>query len=274
MIALYTVSILITPMTSSHPTSVSDLPLGNGVQALASSRHGLIALEKPAGLMSHPNCQGRHDRCLLAAEYDYEKEVYFWKAGDAIHHVWLLNRLDSPTSGVILLALNETLVPVIRQLFVSHKVQKTYHALVKNTPLPSAGCWKDTLKQDAYKGAKVSKSESEHFARTHYQVISESSGDLPVSLVKLMPVTGRTHQLRIQCHYHRHPIVGDRTHGDFTFNRKVSSATGQKRMMLHASEIALSYHFQGRKYNFHANSELPEPFTELMDINLKRGARN
>lgn len=232
---------------------------------LVSRRHGLVALEKPVGMLSHPNRQGSYDRCLLAADYDYEKEVYVWRAGDVIHRVWLLNRLDSPTSGIILLALNETIVPIIQRLFVSHRVQKTYHALVKNAPLPGIGCWKDILKQDAYKRAKVSKSESERFARTHYQVISKSSGNLPISLVKLMPVTGRTHQLRIQCHYHRHPIVGDRTHGDFTFNRKVSSATGQKRMMLHSSEIALSYHFQGREYGFHAKSELPEPFTELIE---------
>ena len=258
-------------MTFSQQTSISDLPLGSGVKVLASTRHGLVALEKPTGLMSHPNRRGSYDRCLLAADYDYEKEIYVWKAGDVIHRVWLLNRLDSPTSGIILLALNEAIVPVIRRLFVSHRVQKTYHALVKNAPLPSVGCWKDILKQDAYRRAKVSKSESEHFARTHYQVIRKSGGDLPISLVKLMPVTGRTHQLRIQCHYHQHPIVGDRTHGDFTFNRKVSAATGQKRMMLHASEIALNYNFQGREYDFHAKSEFPEPFTELMDIKFDLG---
>ena len=228
---------------------------------LKSNQHGLVALEKPVGTMSHPNHRGRRERCLLEADYDYEKEFYMWQEGSVFHRAWLLNRLDSPTSGVLLLALDETIVPTIRRLFAEHRVQKTYYALVKHTPSPLAGCWKDILKQAAYQKTKVSKQELGRFAQTYYKVISHSDSNIPVSMVKLMPVTGRTHQLRIQCNYHRHPIVGDRTHGDFTFNRKFFSKTGEKRMMLHSSEIVLDFTFQNTIYNFSAKSNLPEAFT-------------
>lgn len=248
-------------MTTCPQTRISDLPLGPGVALLASCQ-GLIALEKPSGLKSHPNRQGQDNRCLLKADYDRKKEVYTWETPAGVQRAWLLNRLDSPTSGVLLLAVDEQRVPVIRQLFASHEVNKTYYALVKYTPSPVSGCWKDILKQDAYRHAKVSQSARESFAQTYYQVLNQSKRGLPVSLVKLMPVTGRTHQLRIQCNYHQHPIVGDRTHGDFSFNRKIASATGEKRMMLHAAEISLSYTFQGKEHNFQAESQLPEAFTK------------
>ncbi len=247
-------------MTSNPQNPINNLPLGSGVKVLA-SQNGLIALEKPAGLMSHPNRRGDYSRCLLTTDYDYEDEVYTWEASTGAQRAWLLNRLDSPTSGILLLAVDEKIVPTIRQLFASHKVNKTYYALVKHTPSPVSGCWKDHLKQDSYRSAKVGRAELGNFAETRYHVIDKSK-ELPVSLVQLIPLTGRTHQLRIQCNYHRHPIVGDRTHGDFSFNRKISSITGEKRMMLHSAEISLSYVCEGKSYDFYAKSTLPEALTK------------
>ena len=252
-------------MTTRQQTPINNLPLGPEVRLLGSNRQGLIALEKPAGLKSHPNRQGQDARCLLTADYDYKNEVYAWETPTGIQRAWLLNRLDSPTSGVLLLAFDEQIVPVIRQLFASHKVKKTYYAIVKHTPSPVSGCWKDILKQDAYRSTKVNQSGRDSFAQTYYQVVSKSRSDIPISLIKLMPVTGRTHQLRIQCQYNRHPIVGDKTHGDFAFNRKVFSAMGEKRMMLHSAETELNYNFKGKAYNFQAKSELPEAFAKLLN---------
>jgi len=253
-------------MTKSRQIQIATMPLGDRVQVLESSPHGLIALEKPAGIMSHPNRKEDRGRCLLEADYDYKNEVYAWETPEGVQRAWLLNRLDSPTSGVLLLTVDERMVSVIRQLFISHKVKKTYYALVKNTPPTFSGCWKDRLKQDAYRSAKVNKFASGSFAQTYYQVINESSRGLPVSLIKLMPVTGRTHQLRIQCHYHQHPIVGDRTHGDFAFNRKVAAAIGEKRMMLHSNEVDLNYRLEGRDYHFCAVSFLPKIFAQVVDF--------
>ena len=252
-------------MSLDQQTRVSNLPLGPEVRALVSNSHGLIALEKPVGVMSHPNSHGEHKRCLLVADYDYDEGVYIWKSGGSMHRAWLLNRLDSPTSGALLLGLNEEISAIVKQVFAAHKVQKTYYALVKRTPLPMNGCWKDILEKDAYRRAKVTRSGQKSFARTYYQVIRESEGTLPVSLLKLSPVTGRTHQLRIQCKYHQHPIVGDRTHGDFSFNRKVFAATGEKRMMLHSAQTALNYTLHGKQCAFSAESALPEAFARLTD---------
>lgn len=250
--------------TTPHMTQVSDLPLGPGVRVITSNQHGLVALDKPAGLMSHPNQEGDIKRSLLEAGYDYDAEVFIWKVGEVEHRAWLINRLDSPTSGVILLALNEEIKVTIKQLFSTHKVSKVYFALVKNTPSVPGGSWSDTLKKDVYRGNRLIKGGQRIPAKTRYQLMKAPTGGFPVSLLRLMPVTGRTHQLRVQCKKHRHPIVGDRTYGSFSFNKEVAIETGEKRMMLHSGETSLRYPFRGKVYDFRAESELPENFAAVM----------
>lgn len=214
--------------------------------------------------MSHPNKPEDCKRSLLNASYDYDGEVFSWMVGDVKHRAWLVNRLDSPTSGVVLLALNEDINVTVKQVFSTHKVNKVYYALVKRTPSVPAGEWKDTLKKDVYRGKRFFKGGQMVPAKTRYQVVKAPTGGFPLVLLKLMPLTGRTHQLRVQCQNHKHPIVGDRTYGSFSFNREVRAETGEKRMMLHAGETTVHYAFHGKVREFHAESELPEAFSAVL----------
>ncbi|CAA6690513.1 MULTISPECIES: RluA family pseudouridine synthase [unclassified Lentimonas] len=248
----------------SHTTLVSDLPLGLGVRLITSNKHGIVALDKPAGVMSHPNTDEETKRALLQAHYDYDEEVFTWKVGDVEHRAWLINRLDSPTSGVILLALNDEINTTIKQMFSTHKVSKIYYALVKHAPAIPAGSWSDQLKKNVYRGKKLIKGGQLIPAKTRYQVIKTPTGGFPVALLRLMPLTGRTHQLRVQCQNHRHPVVGDRTYGSFSFNKEVAMETGERRMMLHSGETSMRYAFKGQMHEFKAVSELPEAFATVM----------
>ena len=72
--------------------------------------NGLAGLYKPAGLLSLPNTPAEQGRSLLNANYRADEECYEWPGGK----LWLLNRLDSATSGVILVADNAALAAVIR----------------------------------------------------------------------------------------------------------------------------------------------------------------
>ncbi len=253
-------------------TQASDLPLGRGVRLITSNQHGLVALDKPAGVMSHPNQEADTKRSLLQARYDYDGEVYRWKVGDVVHRAWLVNRLDSPTSGVILIALNEAIHTTIKQLFSTRKVTKVYYALVKNTPSVPAGSWSDSLQKDVYRGKKLIKGGQRIPAKTRYQVLKVPTAGLPVALLRLMPLTGRTHQLRVQCKNHRHPVVGDRTYGSFSFNKEVAIETGEKRMMLHSAETSMRYPFHGKMHDFKAESELPEAFATVMHFRPRLNA--
>lgn len=251
-------------ITNPHTTKADDLPLGPGVRLITCNQHGLVALDKPAGLMSHPNQSQASRRALLSADYHYDAELYTWRHGDVEHRAWLVNRLDSPTSGVILLALNESINATIKQLFSRHKVSKIYYALVQRVPSKRLGSWNDQLSKQIYGTHQRSQYPRMVTAKTHYEVLKAPISGLPVALLKLMPLTGRTHQLRIQCQQHRHPIVGDRTYGSFSFNKELAIKTGEKRLMLHAGKTSMRYLLDGRMHDFHAESALPEAFNTVM----------
>lgn len=224
-----------------------------------------MALEKPEGAMSHPNKNVDIGRSILKASYDYEGEFYFWGDENGVERkVWLINRLDSPTSGVILVGLNEEISRVIKQEFSTHKVTKYYHALVRHLPQNLSGTWADIISKDLVNSGRKIKNGRQIKAKSSYQTITKPVGGFPITLLKLMPVTGRTHQLRIQCKKHGHPIIGDRTYGSFSFNKEVYQRTGVKRMMLHSSETIVHYSMKGKAKVFHAKSELPELFQAVL----------
>jgi 23S rRNA-/tRNA-specific pseudouridylate synthase len=86
----------------------------------------------------------------------------------------------------------------------------------------------------------------------------------PITLLKLEPRTGRSHQLRVQCALRRLPIVGDATYGDFARNREFAKATGLKRLFLHSVEASFDYEFGGRAFHFAARAPLPAEFETVL----------
>ena len=252
-------------MPANDSAFIQTLPLNEGVRVLSANEDGLVALEKPAGLMSHPNTSRDINRALLKASYDYAGEFFFWQddAGQQ-QQVWLINRLDSPTLGVILIGLNADIAATVKLQFSTRKVTKHYYAIVRHPPLKKTGVWEDVISKDVVNSGRKIKQARQVKAKSSYQLISQPIGGFPIGLLKLMPVTGRTHQLRIQCKKHGHPIVGDRSYGHFGFNKEVVLETAEKRMMLHAGEIIVNYAFKGKVRIFEAHSELPEAFHVVM----------
>ena len=82
-----------------------------------------------------------------------------------------------------------------------------------------------------------------------------------MSWLRLAPLTGRTHQLRIQTSKRKVPIVGDRTYGDFRRNKLIASSMGLKRLCLHCMETSVEYVLKGKTYRFSAQSK--DPLAEL-----------
>jgi len=244
---------------------IDDLPINTGVRVLASNEDGLVGLEKAEGLMSHPNTAEDIEKSLLTASYDYDGEFYFWKDAQGEEcRVWLINRLDSPTSGVILIALNSDIASKIKLEFSTHKVSKHYHAIVRHKPSRNSGVWEDLISKDLVRNGRRVKKGRQIKAKSAYKYIKHPVGGFPVSLIKLSPVTGRTHQLRVQCSKHKHPIVGDRTYGHFSFNKEVAQRSEVKRLLLHSSELVVKYTLNGKAKTFHAESALPSAFHEVL----------
>ena len=243
------------------------LPLGPGVRVLTAAETGLVALEKPEGVLSHPNAGETSRNTLIAAPYDERRECYLIPDTDGpTRPVWLLNRLDSPTSGVVLISLREDTATAVKTLFAEREIDKTYHAVVKGGRLvPASGTWRDRLDKKHGAGHVRAVAGSGAEAVSHYAWL-RTNRELPaLSLIRLEPKTGRTHQLRIQCSAHGHPIAGDKTYGDFGMNKALAARNRSlDRLFLHCSRTAFRYTLGGRIHDFLAESPLPPEFAKLV----------
>lgn len=238
------------------------LPLGPGVKVLGHDANGVGALDKPAGVLSHPNEARDAARSLLACPYDHEAECFVWKTAAGECRLWLLNRLDGATSGVILVAADAALARVIKQQFAKKQIRKVYQALVFGKPVERVALWNDRLAvQKAGGMVRTSATRGHVPANTQMQFLKTAQGAFSTSLLRLEPHTGRSHQLRVQCAKRRLPIVGDQTYGDFALNRAFAKATGLKRLFLHSLETGFDYELDGRKWSFRAAASLPAEFT-------------
>ena len=242
------------------PQKESLWPWGPRVQVIEHDSSGLIAVHKPAGVLSHPNRPGATQRAAVTLDYHPEREAYSDSEG---RELFLCNRLDSPTSGVLLFAESERLSEQVRRAFEEHRVEKTYVALVKGRPRPDLQTWKDNLARGREQGrlrVTPGRSGSTPAITRIQREASWRLGAVMVSRLKLFPETGRTHQLRVQTAHRGFPILGDKTYGDFLMNRNVLAAMDDKRLFLHAASIKLNFKFAGKTIHFEASSPIPSPF--------------
>jgi len=146
-----------------------------------------------------------------------------------------VHRLDRDTSGVLVFSKNEKTYDFLRETFHDRGVKKTYLALVYGVPKEKKGVIdfdigrsrKDFRLRSAQPKAKGRLRES----LTRYEVLGESG---EYSLLKVMPETGRTHQIRVHLKAINHPIVGDKLYAP-----KRELALGLTRLALHAHQIDL-----------------------------------
>ena len=200
------------------------IPFGRDVSLIAHDENGLAALSKPAGVLSHPNARGDERRSLLHARYVLDDEFFEWDSPDSgaspPRRLWLLNRLDSATSGVILVAASAELAKEIRAHFKRKQVHKEYMALVFGAPRVSTELWRDRLAVEKRGGHIRTATHAGHVpAESRMTLLRKGTSEPRRALIRLEPRTGRSHQLRVQCAKRHLPIVGDQTYGDFPRNR-------------------------------------------------------
>lgn len=228
--------------------------------------NGLAAFVKPAGVLSHPNEAKDEPRALLTVPYTLDGEFYEWTdTAGVVRRLWLLNRLDSATSGVILAAEDKDLAEAIRAQFKRKQVRKVYHALVFGAPRQAVELWRDMLAVDKRGGKIRTAAVAGHVpAESRMSVIRPGRREPRVTLVRLEPRTGRSHQLRVQCAKRHLPIVGDQTYGDFAANRVFAKIAQTKRLFLHSMETSFDYEWKGRSTVFSAKAPLPAEFEKFL----------
>jgi 23S rRNA pseudouridine1911/1915/1917 synthase len=160
----------------------------------------VMALEKPAGIPCVPTRAAVQGTLLYALARQLRRPI------SQLHPV---HRLDTPTSGVVLVALDAPVAAFLGAALQGGRVTKTYLAWVSGAPEPAEGEWSWPLTA-AQGDGRVRVDPSGRPARSHYRIIERREGR---SLLELNPHTGRTHQLRAHCAAAGCPIVGDRTYG-------------------------------------------------------------
>lgn len=216
-----------------------DYPPQEGPLSILYEDEHLLAVDKPAGMLIHPS-RSRYDGTL--ANYVLG---YYQKTGQksAFHPV---TRLDRDTFGVVLLTKNSH----IHAMMQAAEMKKTYHALVQGSwetddgiidapiarkPLPS-------LLREVHPEGKASV--------TAFQVLDRRAD---CTKLALLPITGRTHQLRVHCAYMGHPILGDPQYGN------EESIRGLPHQLLCAKSIRFRHPITGQELLIESrmDAELP-----------------
>jgi tRNA pseudouridine32 synthase / 23S rRNA pseudouridine746 synthase len=191
----------------------------------------LLVLDKPAGLLSVPGKLANRQDCLIT-----RLQAERWNA-------LVVHRLDCDTSGVIIFARTKQAQGFLGQEFEQRRAQKTYIARVQGRiaedegriDLPLASDWDYRPRQKVDPGGKP--------AQTDWQVIDRSPGE---TRVRLTPLTGRSHQLRVHMLSLGHPILGDQIYASATTHMHA-------RLMLHAETLTIRHPISGEWQTFAAD---------------------
>lgn len=220
-----------------------------------------IAINKPAGMLVHRSWLDKHE--TVFAMQTLRDQIG--------QHVFPIHRLDRPTSGVLLFALNSDMARTMSQLFEQHQIQKSYLAVVRGY-LEGEGRIDYPLKVQLDKIAdKFSQEKEAQDAITDYKGLATVEMPYPAgkfqtarySLVQLFPQTGRKHQLRRHMKHLFHPIMGDTNYGDLHQNRALIANTGCDRLFLHSN--CLQFIHPKHLQNIEINALLDQQWLSLFE---------
>lgn len=221
------------PITLSNPVYTPPL---EPYLSIVHQDDDILVLDKPSGLLSVP---GRDPALFDSLATRVQKR--FSKA-------LMINRLDKDTSGLVLMSLNRKAHAAIASQFENRTTRKSYIAVVWGHIEQEIGLVDLPLAIDPENKPRH-RVDHEHgrSAQSEWHVLERLP--LPATRLKLHPLTGRTHQLRVHMQAIGHPILGDE------FYAKEEALVAADRLLLHAEEISFR-HPNGRDVSFH----VPCPF--------------
>ncbi len=191
----------------------------------------LIVLDKPAGLLTVPGkLENRQDSLISRLQ------AARWNA-------LTVHRLDCDTSGVILFARTKEAQGFLGQEFEQRRARKTYIARVQGVVQDDSGTIDLPLGSDwDYRPRQKVDHQNGRPAVTDWQVIDRSKTE---TRIRLMPHTGRSHQLRVHMLSLGHPILGDQIYAPDTVR-------DHARLMLHAQALSLHHPTSRQRVSFAA----------------------
>ncbi|HEY0948436.1 MAG TPA: RluA family pseudouridine synthase [Candidatus Paceibacterota bacterium] len=175
----------------------------------------LVAIMKPAGVMTHPDGHNTEETASdwFARAYPASKDVgemQRLKDGTEIARPGVVHRLDRDTSGVLVFAKTQDAHARLKDAFQNRYAKKTYLALTYGVPKEPKGIIDFAIgrsrKDFRLRSAQPRARGTMRDALTRYEVLSDIGTH---ALLKAMPETGRTHQIRVHLKAIHHPVVSD-----------------------------------------------------------------
>lgn len=231
----------------------------------------VLVVNKPAGLVVHPG-HGNYNGTLVNGLAYHFKDNPDYDVNDP--RMGLVHRIDKDTSGLLVVAKTPDAKTNLGKQFFNKTTKREYLALVWGCPSPSPGTIVGNIDRDPRDRLRMAVFDPDSgigkHAVTHYEVL-EPLG--PVSLVKCVLETGRTHQIRAHMKHIGHPLFADARYGGDQILRGVNSGAYRKfvancfevcpRQALHARTLGFVHPVTHREMFF--TSELPDDFKALLD---------
>lgn len=231
--------------------TAKEIPQDLNIQIIAKEKDFLI-INKPAGLVVHPPSVEYQDATLSDWVIQTHEEIAHVGVVD---RPGIVHRLDKDTSGLMIIPRTSNAHATFTDMFKDRKIKKTYLAIVLGHPSATGTIdfyigRHPTVRNKMHHFTEKTKMVSSRNATSHYEVL-EYFKDF--SLVKIMPVTGRTHQIRVHFTALGHPLLADNLYG--------SKSKILNRHALHAHKLEFTY--QGKDYSF--TSELPDDLKKIIN---------
>jgi 23S rRNA pseudouridine1911/1915/1917 synthase len=210
-----------------------------------------LVVNKPRGMVVHP-AAGNSTGTLVQAILFRCHEIGGYAEGET--RPGIVHRLDKETSGVIIAAKNRETQEYLAAQFRARKVAKKYYALARGRIFPASGEIDANIARDPRNRQRFTVSESGGKpSKTRYRVIRRFG---VYSFVSLMPLTGRTHQLRVHLQSLGAPILGDPVYA------RKDAAYPKAPLMLHAFSLSITLPGEDLPRTFRA--PLPDDFRSVL----------
>jgi len=211
----------------------------------------ILVINKQPGLVVHP-APGNRQHTLVNALLGRSTEL----SDINKNRPGIVHRLDKETSGLLVIAKNNTSHLKLVKQFAQHSIQRKYIAIVVgrvefDEDVIEAPIGRHPLKR---KNMAVSFRQNTKYAKTFYKTLKRSRD---FSLLELAPFTGRTHQLRVHLAYLGYPILGDTKYG---------KKDNFSRLALHAREIGFIHPTTNKLMHF--SSKIPLEFQDFVKKNI------
>ena len=182
----------------------------------------LIIINKPSGIVVHPSKGHQNDTIINALiGMGIKFESYLGKPKP-----WLVHRLDKDTSGLLIIAKNETTYNYLTKVQKSRMIKKQYLAIVQGIPNSPKATIDAPIGRNKLNRKKMSIRKEGRYALTEYEILKSKNN---MSLLNITLLTGRTHQIRVHLKAIGHPIIGDEIYG--------KKSKYINRQMLHAYKL-------------------------------------